>query len=70
MTVVGRVLDPQGKPIANARVAVLADRKRQVGDLDGRHRNILMGTAAADADGRFALEFPAIPARAAWRTCA
>jgi RNA polymerase sigma factor (sigma-70 family) len=62
MTVVGRVLDPGGKPIANARVAVLADRKRRFGDRDGRHRCILMGSAAADADGRFALEFPAIPA--------
>ena len=41
---------------------MLADRKRQVGDIDGRHRNILMGTATADADGRFTLEFPAIPA--------
>jgi protocatechuate 3,4-dioxygenase beta subunit len=61
MLVAGRVLDPDGRPLPNARVAVLADRKRQVGDIDGRHRNILMGTAAADADGRFALVFPAIP---------
>ncbi len=60
MTINGRVLDPQGKPIAGARVAVLADRKRQAGDIDGRHRGILMGTAAADADGRFALDVTAI----------
>jgi 5-hydroxyisourate hydrolase-like protein (transthyretin family) len=63
MTVTGRVLDPVGKSLPNARVAVLADRKRQVGDIDGRHRNILMGTATADASGRFTLESPAIPAR-------
>jgi RNA polymerase sigma factor (sigma-70 family) len=63
MTVAGRVLDPNGKPLRDARVAVLADRKRQVSDIDGGHRNILMGTAAADADGRFTLECPAIPAR-------
>ncbi len=62
MTVVGRVLDPAGKPIANARVAVLADRKPQVGDRDGRHRNILLGTTAAGADGRFTLDVAAIPA--------
>ncbi len=62
MTVVGRVLDPGDKPIANARVAVLADREHQAGDIDGRDRGILMGTAAADADGRFALEFPSISA--------
>jgi len=41
-------------------VAVLADRKRQVVDTGGLHRNILMGTAQADSDGRFALEFPAV----------
>jgi RNA polymerase sigma factor (sigma-70 family) len=62
MTITGRVLDPAGKPLPNARVAVLADRKRQAGDIDGRHRDIHMGTAAADADGRFTLAFPAIPA--------
>ncbi len=63
MTVTGRVLDPSGKPLPNARVAVLADRKRRVSDLDGGHRNILMGTTAADGDGRFTLECPAIPTR-------
>jgi RNA polymerase sigma factor (sigma-70 family) len=62
MTIAGRVLDPSGNPLSGARVAVLADRKRQVGDIDGRHRNILMGTATADAQGRFTLEFPAIAA--------
>jgi hypothetical protein len=63
MTVSGRVLDPAGKPLPDARVAVLADRKRVASDFDGEPRNILMGTAAADAEGRFRLEFPAIPAR-------
>ncbi|MGO9921764.1 MAG: sigma-70 family RNA polymerase sigma factor [Isosphaeraceae bacterium] len=63
MTVAGRVLGPQGKPVPGARVAVLANRKRQVGDREGGHRNILMATAAAAADGRFVLEFPAIPAQ-------
>jgi 5-hydroxyisourate hydrolase-like protein (transthyretin family) len=63
MTIAGRVTDPAGQPLPNARVAVVADRKKRVGDLDGRHRNILMGTAAADADGRFTLDFSAIPPR-------
>jgi 5-hydroxyisourate hydrolase-like protein (transthyretin family) len=63
MTIAGRVLDPARQPVPAARVAVLADRKRQVGDLDGRHRSILMGTATAGADGRFTLAFPAIPPR-------
>ncbi len=55
----GRVLDPEGKPIANARVAALADRRRLPGDRDGRHHNILLGSAAAGADGRFTLEMTA-----------
>ena len=55
-----------GKPLPNARVAVLADRKKQVGDIDGRHRNILMGTAAADADGRFTLDVPRRSRHHAW----
>ncbi|HLH28593.1 MAG TPA: carboxypeptidase-like regulatory domain-containing protein, partial [Acidimicrobiales bacterium] len=63
MTIVGRVLDPSGNPLPGARVAVLADRKRLVSDLDGRPHDILMGTAAVDTDGRFRLEFPAIPAK-------
>ena len=63
MTVTGRVLDPASRPLPNARIAVLAARKRQTTDIDGRPRNLLMGTTAADAQGRFTLAFPAIPAR-------
>jgi RNA polymerase sigma factor (sigma-70 family) len=61
-TITGRVLDSAGKPLPNARVAALADRKKQIGDIDRHPRNVLMGTSAADAEGRFVLAFPAIPA--------
>jgi RNA polymerase sigma factor (sigma-70 family) len=62
MTVLGRVVDAQGTPVPDARVAVVADRNREVGELSGRNRNILIATAAVDRDGRFALEFKAISA--------
>jgi RNA polymerase sigma factor (sigma-70 family) len=63
MTVVGRVLDPEGRPVPDARLAVLVDRPPQLGDInDGHHRDDLLGTASADADGRFALGFPALSA--------
>ncbi len=59
MTIVGRVLDPSGRPIPDARVAALGDRRRLVGDRDGRHHNILLGSAAAGGDGRFTLDLTA-----------
>ncbi len=62
MTIAGRVVDPEGRPLPNARIAVLSDRKRLVSDLDGPPPGLLMGAATADADGRFALSFPAIAA--------
>jgi RNA polymerase sigma factor (sigma-70 family) len=62
MTIAGRVLDPEGRPLPNARIAVLSDRKRLVSDLDGQPPSILTGMATGDADGRFGLKFPAIPA--------
>jgi RNA polymerase sigma factor (sigma-70 family) len=63
MTVVGRVVDPAGRPVPNARLAALADRPPQLGDInDGRDRDDVLGAASADADGRFTLEVPAISA--------
>jgi RNA polymerase sigma factor (sigma-70 family) len=59
MTVTGRVLDPSGKPIPGARVAALGDRKTLAGDRDGRHLNVLMGSAEAGPDGRFTLDMTA-----------
>jgi RNA polymerase sigma factor (sigma-70 family) len=62
MTVTGRVLDSEGRPLPSARIAVLSDRKRLLSDLDGQPASILTDTATADATGRFALRFVAIPA--------
>ncbi len=48
-TVTGFVLDEKNKPISSARVAVIAERRKQV------------GMATSGADGRFQVEFPTIP---------
>jgi RNA polymerase sigma factor (sigma-70 family) len=59
MTVSGRVLDADGKPLAGAEVAVLAWPKvpRRGGDLSsGRPR--VLGHDKADAEGRFRLNVP------------
>ena len=57
MTVTGRVLDPDGKPIAGARVGVVPRIQRRPGELK-RDPNELYGAGRADADGRFAIDVP------------
>ncbi len=56
-SVTGQVFDEHSKTVPGARVALLADRKKRVSDQGEGHRNELMGTATADADGRFRIEF-------------
>jgi beta-lactamase regulating signal transducer with metallopeptidase domain len=62
-TVTGRVVDAQGKPVPGARVAVVAERRKQVGDIGNFQRYQLAAMAAAESDreGRFQVDFPAIP---------
>lgn len=61
MTVVGRVLDPKGKPVPNASVMVYGALKNP-----GRHERFglmaprSLGRAAGDESGRFRLDMPRI----------
>src|SRR5262249_44155116 len=52
MVVTGRVLDPDGKPVANARVVVLAQERR--GAKRGA-RDEQLGLTTTDRDGQFRL---------------
>ena len=57
MTVVGRVLDPTGKPMAGAPVDVVArPRVTWVPTRPGRASRVLIGQGRTDADGRFRLD--------------
>jgi RNA polymerase sigma factor (sigma-70 family) len=59
-TVIGRVVDPKGQPVSGARLVLFTER-RWVRDGDaGTPRHV--PTARSDADGRFRVEFPLIPA--------
>ncbi len=59
MTVTGRVLDGDGRPLPGAEVAVLATDKvgRRGGDLSSGKPEVL-GRGKADAEGRFRLDVP------------
>jgi hypothetical protein len=54
--VAGRVADRDGKPVAGARIDVIARKRRRAGDFGAVRRFELLGSATADAEGKFALE--------------
>ncbi len=57
MTVVGRVLDPAGKPVAGAPVEVVGLPRRPLLDRDDApYRLAVLGRGETDADGRFRLD--------------
>jgi beta-lactamase regulating signal transducer with metallopeptidase domain len=60
-TVIGRVVGPHDKPVSGARLVMFAERRQPSGGGEnGTRRDVW--TAQSDADGRFQLEFPLIPA--------
>jgi beta-lactamase regulating signal transducer with metallopeptidase domain/protocatechuate 3,4-dioxygenase beta subunit len=60
-TVAGRVVDEKNQPISGARVAVIAERRKQVSDGANFEGLQLAGMATSGVDGRFRVEFPTIP---------
>jgi beta-lactamase regulating signal transducer with metallopeptidase domain/protocatechuate 3,4-dioxygenase beta subunit len=58
MTVTGRVLDPDGRPVPAANVAIVGRRKLSTLTARSEDHYELMARAEADADGRFRLEVP------------
>jgi RNA polymerase sigma factor (sigma-70 family) len=70
MTVSGRVLDPQGKPLLGAQVAVCGQQGLYLG---GRgwwavSRNEVIGRAKTDADGKYRLTVPRLDEQMTYRT--
>jgi RNA polymerase sigma factor (sigma-70 family) len=57
MTVAGRVLDADGKPVA-AKVAVVGKSRRPSRDEDDQDGRRLLGQGTADTEGRFRLTVP------------
>jgi hypothetical protein len=58
MFVTGRVLDPQGKPVPNAMVAIHARNWGLGRNVLARSKLIPMGEARADGSGRFRIDAP------------
>jgi hypothetical protein len=59
MTVAGRVLDPDGKPVKGAVVDLVSrPRSPRVGASDEIDQHTLLGQSQSDGDGRFQLDSP------------
>ncbi len=59
MTVAGRVLDPDGKPVQGAVVDLVARRRSpRVGTSDEGDDHALLGQGRTDGEGRYRLDAP------------
>lgn len=66
----GFVVDPAGKPVAGAQVAVLAKRKRTTVDRTTREGPDVLGTAQTDGAGHFSVSVPRIGVVQYWEPTA
>jgi protocatechuate 3,4-dioxygenase beta subunit len=67
MTVAGRVLGADGKPVADASVVVVARPRRQYRSGDpAADRTVLLAEGKADAEGRFRLQGPRTSSALFW----
>jgi beta-lactamase regulating signal transducer with metallopeptidase domain len=58
MTVAGRVLDPDGRPVPGSKVVILGRRKLAALTARSEDQHVVLGRSEADAEGRFRLEVP------------